>query len=207
MTINRKFFFDHVRSTVFTGKLTATQVAGMTTILDEWDTNHAQKDDRWLAYALGTAFHETAFTMQPINEFGGNTYFFNRYDMQSPNASGRSTARVLGNNQRGDGVLFHGRGFVQLTGRTNYTKMGTRFTADLTGNAAAADGALKPPLAAKIMFQGMEAGAFTGKGFARYFSPAVEDWFNARRIINGTDQAGPIADYGKRFYAALSHTV
>ncbi|RYE64369.1 MAG: hypothetical protein EOO83_01535 [Oxalobacteraceae bacterium] len=207
MTINRKFFFDHVRSTLFTGKLTPAQVAGMTAILDEWDKNHAHKDDRWLAYALGTAFHETAFTMQPIHERGGSTYFFNRYDKESPNASGRSVARVLGNTQRGDGVLFHGRGFVQLTGRTNYTNMGTRFATDLITNAAAADRALQPALAAKIMFQGMAAGAFTGKGFPRYFSPTTEDWVNARRIINGTDQAGPIADYGRRFYAALSHTV
>lgn len=61
--INRKFFFEHVRANLFAGRLTASQVSGMTFILDVWEAGHAAQDDRWLAYALGTAFHETAFTM------------------------------------------------------------------------------------------------------------------------------------------------
>jgi putative chitinase len=204
--INRTFFFNQVRATLFTGTLKTKQVEGLNFILDVWEASHASKDDRWLAYALGTAFHETAFTMQPIHEFGGSGYFFRMYDPGSPPPNRRLVAKRLGNTNSGDGVLFHGRGYVQLTGRTNYTNMGKAFGVDLTSSAAAADRVLQPQLAAKIMFKGMEDGTFTSLGFSRFFSGAKEDWKNARKIINGLDCADAIALYGKKFYAAISHT-
>ncbi|MGA3342722.1 MAG: hypothetical protein ABSD11_19505 [Methylocella sp.] len=108
--------------------------------------------------------------------------------------------------QPGDGQIFHGRGYVQLTWRANYAKMGKGFRVDLTTDATAADKVLQPELAAKIMFKGMEEGMFTGKKFADYFSPDDEDWKNARRIINGNDCDEAIAVYAKKFYAAISHT-
>ena len=64
--INRAFFFEQCQQTLYTAKMKASQVAGLTFVLDCWEKSHAKKDDRWLAYALGTAHHETAFTMQPI---------------------------------------------------------------------------------------------------------------------------------------------
>jgi putative chitinase len=57
--INRTFFFEHVRATLYTGKLSVAQVAGLTHMLDTWGAKPDAKDDRWLAYALGTAHHET----------------------------------------------------------------------------------------------------------------------------------------------------
>ena len=83
MPINRAFFFDHVRATRFTGKMTNAQVDGLAFILDEWEAHHASQDDRWLAYALGTAYHETAFTMQPVTEFGGKSYKIRMYSPHS----------------------------------------------------------------------------------------------------------------------------
>jgi putative chitinase len=201
--INRKFFFDHVRSSLFGGKISAPQVAGMNFILDVWETSHATKDDRWLAYALGTAFHETAFTMRPIKEFGGNQYFFNRYDKHGKNPT---LAAQLGNTEDGDGILFPGRGYVQLTGRRNYKVMGKAFDVDLTSNKAAADRMLSEDIAAKVLFKGMEEGVFTGKKFANYFNATTENWVEARKIVNGNDKKFIIGEYGRQFYRGLSYT-
>lgn len=198
--INRKFFFDQVRSTLFGGKLSTKQVSGLTAILDEWETPGFHTDDRHLAYMLGTAFHETAFTMQPIKEYGTKDYFFSMYD---PKGSRPSVAKVLGNTQSGDGVRFCGRGYVQLTGRRNYTLMSTVTGKDLVGSP---DLAMDPATASVIMYYGMYNGTFTGKKLTDYFSSSKEDWTGARRIINGTDRASQIADYAKKFYAAISYT-
>lgn len=205
MTINRKFFFDQCRQTLFTGKLSQGQVDGMTFILNVWEADHADKDDRWLAYALGTAFHETQFTMQPIRELGGPDYFFRMYDPGSPLPRRAAMARSMGA-QMGDGVIFYGRGYVQLTWRANYAKMGDAFGLDLTASSAAADQVLQAELAAKIMFKGMEEGGFTGKKLSDFFNASTENWKNARRIINGNDCDEMIAVYAKKFYAAISYT-
>lgn len=178
---------------------------GLSFILDIWEHSHSNKDDRWLAYALGTTFHEVAYTMRPIHEKGGDAYFFDRYDVRGSRP--KFAREVLGNTEPGDGVLFHGRGYVQLTGRRNYTVMGEAFGVDLISSSAAADGALDPKLAAQIMFKGMEEGIFTGKNFADYFSREKEDWIQARRIINSLDQAQKIAGHSKEFYAAISYTI
>jgi hypothetical protein len=55
---------------LFTGKLSQGQVDGLSFILNVWEAGHADKDDRWLAYAMGTAFHETQFTVQAVRELG-----------------------------------------------------------------------------------------------------------------------------------------
>jgi putative chitinase len=204
--INRKFFFDYARQTLFTGKLTRAQVAGLGFILDVWETAHRRKDDRWLAYALATAYHETGFTMQPIREIGGRDYFLRMYDPQSPLPKRAALARAMGA-RPGDGVVFYGRGYVQLTWRRNYDLMGKTFKVDLTSTVEAADRALQPALAAQIMFKGMEEGLFTGKKLADYFEgQKKQDWRNARRIINGNDQDEAIALFAQRFYACISYT-
>ena len=185
--IERKAFFDAARRSPFSGKLKVDQVNGMTAILDEWDKRKLT-DLRQLAYMLATAFHETAFTMQPITEYGSKSYF-KKYD-------GR---KDLGNTLPGDGYKFRGRGYVQLTGRYNYQKASTKIGVDIV---ASPERALEPAIAAAIMFDGMIEGWFTGRKLFDYFN-AKTDWRNARRIINGTDKADAIAYYAKEFWAAL----
>ncbi len=190
--INRKFFFDQARAYLFGGTLKQSQVNGMTAILDEWDENWAGKDDRWLAYMLATAHHETDRTMKPIEEYG------------------KGRGRTYGQNLKMDGTrytnttnVFYGRGFVQLTWYENYDKAGKKLGQDFIKNPA---GVMQLDTASEIMFNGMNEGWFTSRKLSNYFNPATEDWVNARRIINGLDKANLIAGYGKQYYAAISHT-
>ena len=199
--INRRFLFDSVRLTLFDGSLRQKQVDGITEFLDYWEKNFAAKDDRWLGYMLGTAHHEVGRTMQPINEFGGNRYFFKMYDKEGQRPE---VARDLGNTERGDGVRFHGRGYVQLTGRANYKKMGGRVHEDLENKPELA---LDTKIATKIIFEGMMEGTFTGKKLSNYFNSTTEDWRNARKIVNRLDRADLIAGYAKKYYAAISYTI
>jgi hypothetical protein len=208
--INRTFFFDHVKLDLFGGKLTPSQVGGLTFILDCWENDHAGWDTRWLAYALGTTHLETGAAMQPINEKGGTKYFEGNY---GPTGHNPKRARQMGNTAVGDGAKYHGRGFVQLTWNVNYKAMSDHLTSefgkpiDLVKNP---EQALKPEYAAEIMFHGMNVGTFTARKFSDYFTKkangtvAKDDWVGARAIINGNDKAPIIAGFGKRYYAAIS---
>ncbi len=187
--MNRRIFFDAARKVPFGGRLIRAQVEGMTLILDEWERRGLQ-DWRWLAYILATTFHETARTMQPICERGTRSYF-TRYD-------GR---RTLGNSLPGDGYRFRGRGFVQITGRRNYSVMGKRLGVDLVADP---DQALVPEIAVKTLITGMTEGLFTGRKLAHYFTAGDTDWINARQIVNGNDCDDRIAGYAKALHNALA---
>ena len=169
MHFDRKTFFDKIRLAPFPGALSPAQVAGCDAIIAEFE-QRGLTDVRWLAYMQATAFHETAHTMQPINEIG------------------RGKGHKYGNPV--NGKVYYGRGYVQLTWDYNYKKMGDLLHVDLLGNPELA---LKPDIAAKIMFEGMIRGSFTGKKLSDYIHDAVCDFTNARRIINGLDRAETIA--------------
>lgn len=187
MPINRRTFFSYARRAPFGGRLSQKQVDGCKAILKAFDGCAP----RWQAYALATAFHETAGTMEPIREYGGASYW-KRYE-------GRED---LGNVEPGDGVKFHGRGYVQLTGRANYMKASGVVGGNLLTNP---DLALRPDNAAYIMRSGMERGWFTGRKLSDYFNDGRTDPVGARRIINGTDKAQLIAGYYRNFLDALDH--
>jgi putative chitinase len=103
--INRGFFFTHVRRMMFSNVLQQSQVDGMSAILDGWEAKYATDDDRWLAYALATTYHETDQHMQPINEYG------------------KGRGRPYGKADPTTGQVYYGRGFVQLTWERNYETM------------------------------------------------------------------------------------
>jgi putative chitinase len=182
--LNRDFFFDQVRRTLFDGKLKQAQFDGLNAIVTEWEQNHSDQDDRWLAYMLATTHHETGRTMQPIEEWGkGAKHSYGKADPQT-------------------GQRYYGRGFVQLTWKYNYKKAGDELGVDLVNNPAKA---LDLGIATNILFAGMIKGWFTGKKLADCFGPGKEDWRNARRIINGLDKADLIASQGRAYYAAISY--
>ena len=152
-------------------------------------------DRRMLSYCLGTFKWETAHTFEPIDERGGDNYFNKRY------GPGTKVGKMLGNTQAGDGALFHGRGYVQLTGRTNYTKAKKLTGVDLLSQPERAN---ERDLAYQIAIQGMLDGWFTGRKLSQYFKhDGTANYEDARAIINGTDQATRIADISRRFAEIL----
>jgi putative chitinase len=196
--INRTFFFATIRKSLFNGRLTAGQTAGLTTLLDRWDAEPKAQDRRFLAYALATAHHETARTMQPIREYGGEAYFIRMYDITGNRPA---LARRMGNTTKGDGPRYCGRGYVQLTWKENYGRAGEALGLDLVANP---EQAMEPAIASAIMFAGMREGWFTGLKLGDFFSGNREDWRNARRIINGFDKADLIKSHALAYQAALN---
>lgn len=196
-TFDRKKFFDAYRTRF--GALTQDLVNALESLLSqiEADTQLANTETglQQLAYCLATFKWETAHTMRPIDEYGSTNYFNSRYGPQT------KVGKELGNTKSGDGALFHGRGYVQLTGRTNYTKAKAYTGADLLTNPAQAK---DEKLAYQIALQGMTAGWFTGRKLSQFFKAgSPPDYENARTIINGHNKAQTIADIARRFYEIL----
>jgi hypothetical protein len=197
-SFDRKKFFDGYRSRF--GPLTQELVDALEYLLGKIENDDrfgtTETDRRKIAYCLATFKWETAHTFEPIDERGGEAYFNKRY------APDTKAGTNVGNTKPGDGALFHGRGYVQLTGRTNYTKAKKLTGVDLL---AEPDRAKEPELAYQIAIQGMIDGWFTTRKLGQYFKPdGTADYENARAIINGTDQATRIADIARRFSEILS---
>jgi len=113
---------------------------------------------------LATVGTEVA-SFEPINEFGDSQYFSRNYD-------GRAD---LGNTHPGDGARYHGRGFIQLTGRVNYRGYEQKLGVPLESQPELA---LDPTVAARVL-----GCYFKDRGIA---ADAREgDWKTVRRKVNG----------------------
>lgn len=184
-----KKFYATVRARLEAdGKLDQAQVEGCEAVL----TACVGLPLAWTAYALATAWHETAATMQPVRE----AYWLSEAWRK------KHLARYY---------PWYGRGYVQLTWEANYRRADKELG---LGGALLADPdvALQPDIAAEIMRRGMMEGWFAGDSrgrhtFARHLpSKGVAtraQYISARRIINGTDKADLIEDYAQAFERAL----
>jgi hypothetical protein len=129
------------------------------------------------AYLLATSYHETAHSMRPIREMGGETYL--RKKSYYP---------------------FVGMGYVQLTWKANYAKASAKLGVDFVKNPKLL---LKPEYASEILVVGSLQGWFTTRKLSDYITLYKSDFVGARRIINGTDKAVLIAGYAEKYDAAL----
>jgi putative chitinase len=199
-------FYDYLRGNSMLGpKISKDEFSGCDAILTA--CVRAGWPLPWTAYALATAYHETAHTMQPIHEMGGAAYLTRMYDIKGNRPE---KAKELGNLTPGDGAKFGGRGYVQLTGRKNYERATAKLKAlgilvDLTVDP---DAAMRPDVAAAIMVSGMEEGWFTGRDLADDLPrqaglATLQQFVLSRDIINGKDRAELIAGYAVDWQTGL----
>ena len=201
MKINRDAFFKGYRNHF--GNLSQSLVDALNFLLGKLELDHrfdnSDLSRQQISYILATFKWETAHTMLPIDEYGSDAYFEKRY------GSHTRVGKTLGNTQAGDGARYHGRGYVQLTGRRNYAKASVHTGQDLLGHP---DRCKDPELAYDIAVQGMLEGWFTGRRLNQYFKPALPpDYTEARRIINGTDKAVLIAELARAFEQVLAAAI
>jgi len=199
LKFNHTTFFNGYRKIY--GKLNQTQVSGLDNLLNYIEQDSDVGDLRWAAYMLATIKHECADTFQPIMEKGAKSYF-DKYE------TGTALGKRLGNTVKGDGYLFRGRGYVQITGRANYQSLGAKLA--LTGDddlVLHPDHALHPDVAYRIMSFGMRHGTFTGRKLADTINAKGCDYKQSRKIINGLDKATLIAGYATNFEAVLTSSL
>ncbi len=115
--------------------------------------------------AIATVGVETAGTFRPIDEYGDKAYFTRMYE-------GRAD---LGNTRKGDGARYHGRGYIQLTGRSNYREYGKKLGFPLEQKP---DLAKTPEVAAAVLADYFKVRAVDQ-------SAREEDWEMVRRKVNG----------------------
>ena len=195
MSYPDKQFFDTSR--VMFGKLEQHQVDGMNRIVQYAAKLGVKR--AWLAYILGTIFHETARWMVPIRE-GAQRYGPDYSDRAARNAVAVIHAkRIISYNYAlpdANGNSFYGRGLVQITHKENYKKFGIEDDPDR---------ALEWDKALEITFRGMIEGLFTGYSLEDVEEDGEQDFSNDRPIINGDGRkyGKKIANYADMFYDAL----
>lgn len=141
-----------------------------------------------LAYILATACHETAHTMRPVRETLATSDKQAIARLDAAYAKGQ-LKRVKTPYWR-DG--WFGRGYVQITHKANYDKLGvTKQTA------------LQRDTATRVLLDGMLEGKFTGHRLDKYVALSKSDFVGARKVVNGTDRAKDIADLARQYDAAL----
>jgi hypothetical protein len=170
------------------GSLTLQQRDGLNTLFQRLEDDPRVSDLRICAYILATVKWETAHTFQPINEFGDDDYFNQRYGPLT------KVGKRLGNVKKGDGARFHGRGYVQLTGRNNYAAFGLEKTPEK---------ALDPVEAYQILVGGMLGGSFGARLGQFIVAGQPADYDAARRSVNGTDHAGEIGTIATQIESML----
>ena len=181
MGYDRANFFAAYRR-VF-GRLNQSQVDGINLILDTAE-GHSSVTLEQLAYILATARHESANTYQPIKE----------------RRAGKWQTRIRRMQDRYWHTGYYGRGLVQITWYRNYKQFSDILGVDLVNKP---DLALDPAISVKILFLGMIGGLFTGKDLKDYINDRKVDYYNARRIVNGTFRARQVAKEAKLFEKCL----
>lgn len=139
-------------------------------------------DKKVLAYALATMEHETAGSFEPVNE---GFYNDEKYGYE-PGFTGRSEARRRG---YGGGEEYFGRGYIQLTHKENYKRIGDKIGVDLVKNPELAN---DPDIAVKILVEFFQM---------RKIDKVIkrEGFEQARRLVNPDGKDKMIAETAQKY--------
>jgi hypothetical protein len=188
--VDRDHFFANFPSSKLYGKTaTGSRRVGFEAIFDVWDKVPEYDFAEWLAYGLGTAWHETGGTMAPVRE-GFKKTDADAYAHVTKYCKDQGISNYAA--RHSNGKSYYGRGYVQLTHAANYKKTGERLG---LGDALYADPdrVMDAALAAQIMLTGMIEGLFRPKygSLIDYFNSKEQSWFDARDLINGDKAKTP----------------
>ena len=205
--MDRAKFFASLRrreSGVFGTSLSQPQVVGTEAILDSCIRNRVTNPHH-VANILAQCYHETGGRMAPVRETFATSDAQAISRLDAAFARGQLPwVRTPYWRPDSDGRSWFGRGFIQLTHKANYAKMGERLKVNLTGNPSLA---MDPKVSADIAVVGMAEGHFTGRKLGDYQFPGALTApvsQNPRRIVNGQDGTdAKVAGYHRAFHAAL----
>lgn len=142
---------------------------------------HGVTDLSHIAYIFATAQHETNFGRQ-MKEIWRNSAAQQKYETNGANS------------KKGDGQLFKGRGYVQLTFRANYQKFADELKVDIVKDPSLA---AEPKIAAQILVVGMQRVGYRSRKLIldAYGVDGAFDFIKARQIVNA-DMNKEEARYG-----------
>lgn len=124
-------------------------------------------DARKLAYILATVELECSFISKREHET--NTNIYKKYWTSG----------------------YMGRGLVQLTGYNKYYRFSQLLGVDFVTYP---DKAIEMRYALPILVMGMMQGLYSGRKLGDYINAHKTDFYNARRVVNGLDKAGLLAN-------------
>lgn len=134
------------------------------------------------AYILATAAHETGHFRTLEEDSRGVGYQY-----------GIPNSRT--------GEVYYGRGYVQLTWYDNYKQFEDKLDLPLTTEPDII--VTDYGVAANILVYGMMNGSFTGASLPNYVNDTATDYWNARKVVNGTDKAEGIKQIAEQYQTAL----
>ena len=129
-----------------------------------------------MAYVIATTEWETAKTFKPVREAFWLSESWRKKNLRY--------------------YPFYGRGFVQLTWKNNYQKYSDLLGVDMVKNP---DLAMDSNVALFVLVHGFKTGTFTTRKITDYININKTDFLNARRCINGMDQASKIAALAAKY--------
>ncbi len=133
-----------------------------------------------IAYVLATVQWETNHTFEPVKEAYWKNETWRRNNLHY--------------------YPYYGRGYVQLTWKSNYRKYSRIMREALVGTP---DLALDPEVALMVLVHGFKLGSFTGRKITDYINTSNTDFINARRCINGLDKWEEIKELAESYLAEL----